>query len=400
MVSPAEKTGNSHMSVLSRIFGRTSSTTNSQSTELEAVFKKLHHLMTDDKAQIEWLPKPFLSKILSGSDCDVIVGAMGEFGRDPRNPIPVNGPLGGVIYLSNLLTANSQNIMFHRLGSVGFVDVYETVSLDGSIWDILFCDQYHPRKSRRAPAGYRIAEHNKRNVSLFGSNIFVSDFPVKLPDAIANTYERFVGVRMRPPQIRETIERIKFRRSPDHQTRLNSISLTAAHVPSAQTFEKTDTRNAKSLPDHTGAGKVLGRIFFEPDIWHEMLKLRAPDGLVTSEVALARIAIIRDAIRRLQPHTVATPMLAGVDQYVGEAFKKPEQATTATLAIRLYEQNVSPLTQLAEVLARRLLISGVTAVEIAPVLKEAAAEAEQLMKAASALQKFSELPDTLSIRPR
>jgi len=152
----------------------------------------------------------------------------------------------------------------------------------------------------------------------------------------------------------------------------------------------TDTRNANSPHDYTDAGKTVGTIFFEPDVWHEMIRLRefAPDSLVASEAALARIAIIRDAIRRLQPHSVATQMLAGVDQYVGEAFKKPERATTATLAIRLYEQNVSPLTRLSDVLARRLSISGVTAVEIAPVLKEAAAEAEQLMKVSSAMQKI------------
>jgi hypothetical protein len=83
-------------------------------------------------------------------------------------------------------------------------------------------------------------------------------------------------------------------------------------------------------------------------------------------------------------------MLAGVDQYVGETFKKPERATTATLAIRLYEQNVLPLTRLSDVLARRLSMSRVTAVEIAPALKEAAAEAERLMKVSSAMQQLSE----------
>ena len=42
------------------------------------------------------------------------------------------------------------------------------------------------------------------------------------------------------------------------------------------------------------------------------------------EMAYARVAIIRDAIRRLQPHSVATQMLAGVDQYVTVAFAKRE----------------------------------------------------------------------------
>jgi hypothetical protein len=150
----------------------------------------------------------------------------------------------------------------------------------------------------------------------------------------------------------------------------------------------TDTRNAKGPHDYTEVGKALGRIFFEPDIWHEMSKLQG--GLIGRETAYARIAIVKDAIRRLQPHSIAIQMLAGVDQYVAGAFKKPAEATTATLAIRLYEQNVSPLTQLAEVLARRLFDSGVTAVEIAPLFELVAKEAEQLMKVPSAIQKFGE----------
>jgi hypothetical protein len=84
-------------------------------------------------------------------------------------------------------------------------------------------------------------------------------------------------------------------------------------------------------------------------------------------------------------------MLAGVDQYVAGAFTKPAHATTATLAIRLYEQNVLPLTQLADVLVRRLLLnSSVTAAEIAPLLEKVAAEAERLMKLSSSLQKLSQ----------
>jgi hypothetical protein len=63
---------------------------------------------------------------------------------------------------------------------------------------------------------------------------------------------------------------------------------------------------------------------------------------------------------------------------------KPERLTTVMIAVQLYEQNVLPLTQLANVLVRRLSHSGVTAVEIAPLLEMVAAEAEQLMKASSA----------------
>jgi hypothetical protein len=149
------------------------------------------------------------------------------------------------------------------------------------------------------------------------------------------------------------------------------------------------TQNPTSAHDYTQAGNALGRIFFEPDIWHEMSKLCEVE-LVAREMAYARVAIIRDAIRRLQPHSVATQMLAGVDQYVATAFAKQEHATTATLAIRLYEQNVLPLSRLADVVVRRLLKPGVTALEIAPLLEKVATEAETLMKLSSAMQKFGE----------
>lgn len=193
----------------------------SPSPEVEAIFKKLDRLMDEEKAQIEGLPEPFRSEVLRGADCDEIAGAAGEFGRDPRNPIPVNGPLGEMIYLSNLRTTSSQQIMFHRLGSVRNVDAFETVSVDGAMWDVLFLDLYHPRKSRRAPTGYRIAADAERERLLFGANECVASFPDQLPDAIANTYERLLGLRMRPPLVREAVERINFRRPNDHLERLN-----------------------------------------------------------------------------------------------------------------------------------------------------------------------------------
>ena len=80
--------------------------------------------------------------------------------------------------------------MFHRLGSLSNVDIYETVSLDGAIWDILFLHQYHPRKSQRTPSGYQFVTGTERNRLLVGVNDFVAAFPERLPDAIASLSER------------------------------------------------------------------------------------------------------------------------------------------------------------------------------------------------------------------
>ena len=187
------------------------------------VFKKLHRLMDSEKSQIERLPEPLRSEVRNGADCDQIAGATGEFGHDPRNSVPVNGPLGAMIYLSNLRTANSQPLMFHRLGSITNVDIYETVSVDGANWDILFLHQYHPRKSRRLPSGYQMATGAEFNRLLLGTNEYLAGFPEHLADAIAKTSERLFGARVRPPQVREALGRAIFERPTDHLARLKII---------------------------------------------------------------------------------------------------------------------------------------------------------------------------------
>ena len=206
--------------------------------KIQAAFRKLDHvkldhLMTDEGAQLEGLPEPIRSEVLKGDDCDAIAGGAGEFGRDPRNPIPVNGPLGEIIYLSNLNTSTAKQIMFHRLGSIRQVDAYETVSFDGAVWDILFFDPYHPRKSRQAPIGYRIAADAEREKFLLGADLFVASFPDQLSDAIANTYERWFGGRVQPPKVREAAERMNFKRPAEHLGRLNLFMALLDHKASS-----------------------------------------------------------------------------------------------------------------------------------------------------------------------
>lgn len=194
------------------------------SPEVEAIFQKIRNLMSDEALQNNQLPEPFRSSVLMGSDCDEIAHAAGEFGRDPNNPIPVNGPIGELIYLSNLRTASSAPVLFHRLGSMGKVDAFEIVGCDGSTWDIVFLDLYHPRKSRRAPRGFQIATAAKDRAQLFfGTNDFVVSFPENLPEAVANTFERIIGFRMRPPELVKLIEKTSFRRPYAQQAAVSSI---------------------------------------------------------------------------------------------------------------------------------------------------------------------------------
>jgi hypothetical protein len=98
----------------------------------------------------------------------------GPFGLVETNPIPANGPIGQLAYLSKLETTTGQRVLFHRLGSLGTIDAFEVVSFDGREWFILFLDMYHPRKSRLAPDRLRFT---KELAQFSGFTTYCESFP-------------------------------------------------------------------------------------------------------------------------------------------------------------------------------------------------------------------------------
>ena len=52
-------------------------------------------------------------------------------------------------------------------------------------------------------AGFRIASGAEQERLLFGANELVDPFPARLQDAIANTYDRLIGIRMHARPVRE-----------------------------------------------------------------------------------------------------------------------------------------------------------------------------------------------------
>jgi hypothetical protein len=355
--------------------------------EVEA-FKELedemNRLMTDEQAQADSQTK--LNLISRGLPEP-------EFGRDPRHPIQVNGPLGEVIYLSNLRTAASQQIMFHRLGSVARIDAYETVTFDGTTWDILFFENHRfVFDSRRAPKGYRIATGTEHEKVFLGANEFVVSFPDQLPDAISNMAERLLGGRIRSPPVRAALERVKFRRPAAHREQIDTLMPLFSG--------KISDRPSANV---RGAGRTLAMALMGPDdCWRDVCKLvgyQPPGPVATCEMAFARAAIIRDAIPRHQSKAIAAEMLADVDRFVAEAFAGEDSSETlehyeneplsvvAPRVIRYYQENVFPLAQLADVFAHRLSVPGWPAAEITPLFEEVAAEAERLMKISSMLTR-------------
>jgi hypothetical protein len=111
------------------------------------------------------------------------------------------------------------------------VDIYEIVSEDATVWDVLTLNMYHPRKSRRAPRGYRLASQAERKYGVFlGANTFVQDFPRQLPDAIKDTYDRFLGHQWANRDVRLALERTTFARPRNHAALVAEIlKLQARH---------------------------------------------------------------------------------------------------------------------------------------------------------------------------
>ena len=145
--------------------------------EVAKIFAKIEHILIDDNAQNAALPDELRKVIEAGPAVDELPGAKGDFGRCVTNPVPVNGPVGELAYLSRLVTPSGAGFFGHRLGHIGRVDVYEIVSIDGRIWDVNFLNFYHPRKSCKAPSGYRLSNVGERPTFITCTNFRVDGFP-------------------------------------------------------------------------------------------------------------------------------------------------------------------------------------------------------------------------------
>ena len=198
----------------------------------------MNHLLArhedeSDQEQLEELQQEFLWQLNLGSACDQLPGAVGDFGRDLGNPVPVNGVRGELKYLNRLVCPCGCHLLGHRLGSralagiAGNIDIYETVCSEGRHWDLLVVHPYHPRRSHRAPADYSFAPfHPQISRTTIGMvvNHRCADFPLDLIE-LANRglpeemRQRIVAAMApalvagqpyaRPPEQRERLERLE-----------------------------------------------------------------------------------------------------------------------------------------------------------------------------------------------
>ncbi len=204
------------MNFLKKLFGAT------EKDKVAEVVEKLDKIFRDERTQNETLNPAIRELLRQNRPCDEIPGAQGEFGRCITNPIPTNGPLGSMAYLTDLFHDRSKMpVMFHRIGSNSGVDMYEIVSFDGSYWDMIFINMYYPVRSRKAPRNFSLISNMKlssvsadfTNPIFRGVNFMVDPFPQALPEAIRQMLNDF-GIPMANPDVRRAVEAGNFVRPP------------------------------------------------------------------------------------------------------------------------------------------------------------------------------------------
>lgn len=204
------------MGFFSNLFGG-----NKEETALKKAFAQIYKILDDEEYQLEML-NPAIAEIIKSSPAyDRDPDGTGPFGYCASNPIPVNGPIGQLAYLSRLETNKGERILFHRIGAVNNVDVFEAVTFSGSEWFVLFTDLYHPRKSKLTPDGFRFTQE----VAQFcGFHRFCSDFPYDFVEMKAS--ERESGLSMAYialSKVIDPIQNLAYQRPLAHKAKLDIV---------------------------------------------------------------------------------------------------------------------------------------------------------------------------------
>ena len=205
------------MGFLSKLFGRGQDESNNA---LKDAFAGVRRIIEDQEYQNSLVPG--LSEILKNApSVDEIPNASGPFGLVETNPIPVNGAIGELAYLSKLQTLADERILFHRLGATKSIDVFEAVTFSGSEWFIFFLDLYHPRRSRKTPQGFKFYD----DLGQFsGFHSFCSNFPYDFIEKKQEQSESMLSFAYIPiSKVRRQIEDRQFERSLAHKAKLDMV---------------------------------------------------------------------------------------------------------------------------------------------------------------------------------
>ena len=204
------------MGFFSNLFGG-----NKEQKALQEVFGQIRKIMEDEEFQLEMLHPAMKEMIKSSPAYDRDPNGSGPFGFSATNPIPVNGPIGQLAYLSKLETNKGERVLFHRIGAINTIDVFEAVTFSGSEWFVFFTDLYHPRRSRLTPDGFRFTT----DVPQFcGFHKFCENFPYDFVEMKAS--ERESGLSMAYIALSKVTDQIQskaYQRPLAHKAKLDLV---------------------------------------------------------------------------------------------------------------------------------------------------------------------------------
>ena len=204
------------MGFISQLFGG-----NKEDNALREAFEQIRRILEDEQFQLDMIHPAMKAMIESRPAYDQDPNGTGPFGFSETNPIPVNGPIGQLAYLSKLETERGERILFHRIGAVDTIDVFEAVTFSGSEWFILFVDLYHPRRSRLTPDGFRFTQE----VSQFsGFHKFCTDFPYDFVEMKQSESEFGLSMAyIASSKVAEPIQNRVFQRPLAHKAKLDLV---------------------------------------------------------------------------------------------------------------------------------------------------------------------------------
>jgi hypothetical protein len=124
-------------------------------TRAEKLLALISSSVDDEEYQNRVLQPHVLPMLEQGLACDQVPTGHGAFGSF-TNPVPVNGPIGELAYLSKLRDAKGQRLFFQRIRSSDGLDQFDLFAADMNDTHELWLDMYHPRRSRLAPPGFSL----------------------------------------------------------------------------------------------------------------------------------------------------------------------------------------------------------------------------------------------------
>lgn len=209
----------------------------------------------------EMIEKKLGQKVNIQEACDEIPNSTGEFGHSKTNPIPVNGIKGEIKYLNRLRCTCGVGIIFHRIGSLTVskikdeVDIFETVCLNGTHWDVLYLHMYHPRRSTITPKGYTFSKYHplySKNILAFGSHTKINNFPFGIADELIKNWGSELGKKMADNLNRELRDASKFIRPPDQENKLKNLFSTKGNQIEVTTkeFAQILLDSLKTISEH------------------------------------------------------------------------------------------------------------------------------------------------------